>query len=93
MSTRSRHIEDAGFAAGGLLIVARGIAELVHEFYPVIEAHKHGIPWGFFMGCGLLVLPKVLGRATAGKVWEAIGTGVGRLIGRGRPAAPGESDA
>jgi len=91
----SRLLEDIAFAVGILSILARVVVELAHEtgHWAPLADHK-GIPWAFAASVVLLIAPKMLGKATAGRVWEALGGGVsaglGKLVGRGRPAGPGE---
>ena len=89
----SRMLEDVAFGLGIFLVGLRGVAEVAHEVagsLMELREHRHQFPWAFILSCGLLVLPKTVGRATAGKVWGAIGDGLGRLVGRGRPAGPGD---
>lgn len=92
---RSRQIEDWGFVVAIVLMAIRGLSELLHEWAAMLvelRPHPHPWPWAFLISVLVVALPKFLGRATAGKVWESIGAGLGRLVGRGRPAGPGESD-
>lgn len=80
---RGRLTEDVAMWVAIVLIVIRSGVELVQEIgmVPHVDA---GFPFGFWMTCGLLVLPKVVGRASAGRFWEAIGGGIGRRIGGGK---------
>lgn len=92
---RSRFIEDAGFVTGLALLGLRGLSELVHEWVGMLvelRPHGHPFPAALILSAVLLVAPKWLGRATAGKVWTALGGGAARLLGRGRPAGPGEPE-
>ena len=88
--------EDVGMWLALGLGTLRGISELAHEWIAMfvpLRPHTHGIPWAFlgiFFGC---LIPKTLGVVTAGEIWKSIGSGLGRLISRGRPAGPGEPDA
>lgn len=91
----SRLLEDVGFACGLLLLTLRGLAEIAHEVAAALielREHSHQFPWAFLMGCALLVAPKMVGRATAGRVWEAIGGGLAKLVSRGRSRGPGEPE-
>ena len=71
-------------------VVLRVLVETVHEIagmFLTLKPHPHPFPWAFvaiFLGS---ILPKTLGRASAGKVWEILATGGAKLIGRGRPRA------
>lgn len=90
----SRLIEDAGFLVGLTLLGLRGLAEIIPEFlgpFIPLRPHEHHFPTALILSCVLLVAPKWLGKATAGKVWEALGQGGSKLLGRGRPAGPGEN--
>ncbi len=71
----SRALENAAFALAVLL----GTAYVIFvEILPAIgwrlgEAdHVHNFPWGLFAILTLLVAPKTVGRATAGKVWDRV---------------------
>lgn len=82
---RARAIEDIGFGVAIALIALRGLLELVHESGLVIPPEHHGFPWGFAASVVLIIAPKYLGRITAGEVWKSIGSGIGKLVGRGKP--------
>lgn len=79
-SRRSRLIEDTGFAIGIGLIALRGVAELVQEFLDRPN-HTHPFPLAFVIGVLACVLPKTLGRMTAGRIWEVLG---GSVLNRGK---------
>lgn len=68
MTRYSRWIEDVGFA----LAIAIGVAYVGAEagFW---GKTPEGIPWGLLILMAVLAAPKTLGRATAGKVWDAVG--------------------
>jgi hypothetical protein len=40
-------------------------------FGPCVS-HDHGFPWGQLVTGAILVLPKTVGRATSGRIWEKI---------------------
>ena len=67
----SRWIENGLAVLGGLCGAAYVIGV---EIYPHIRGTAgcsgHGVPWGVVILVGAMVLPKTIGRATAGKVWE-----------------------
>lgn len=71
---RSRLLEDFAFVIGILQAVGYGVAEMLGELGVRIgpcEAST-GFPTitvVVFLGC---VVPKMLGRATAGKIWERV---------------------
>jgi len=91
----SRLIEDVGFCVGLGLLGLRGLAEVVPEMlgpFMTLKPHEHHVPWAILLSSVLLVAPKWLGKATAGKVWEALGQGGAKLLARGRPSGPGEKD-
>lgn len=68
---RSRRIEDWLAIAGVAQAMLYGIAEfLIH--IGVVTPKSHGVPYmtiALFLGC---VLPKTVGRASAGKIWEIL---------------------
>lgn len=81
-SNGGRRVENVAMWVAILLIATRSIVELIQG--TGILAHVDaGFPWGFWMTCGLLVLPKVVGRSSAGRFWESIGAGIGRRVGGG----------
>lgn len=67
----SRALENVGFLLGLGLVVG---FELFADILP--RAHgstvDHAFPWGLVVAAALLVAPKMLGRATAGRVWDAL---------------------
>lgn len=67
-----RMVENIGFLGGALVAVLYGTAEAAQQAGLLQNpAHSRGIPWGLVIIVGALVLPKTLGRATAGKIWQA----------------------
>lgn len=67
----SRWIEN-GSAVIGVLLGAAYVAGV--EIYPHIVGKPacadHGIPWGVVIVVTACVVPKTIGRVTAGKVWD-----------------------
>lgn len=61
-----RWIENAAFAVGVLLLAFAGIREALGMGPP-------HFPWVTFISASVLVAPKMLGRATAGRVWNLLG--------------------
>lgn len=75
----SRLIEDVGFLVAVLLVGAYGAVEVgVHAGLLHPEVHDHSIPWPMVIGVGALILPKTLGRASAGRIWGIALTRFGR---------------
>lgn len=73
---KSRFIEDFLAIVGILMAVFYGAMEALARGGFVTHNEHAGFPWItaiVFLGC---VLPKTVGRMTAGKVWEAIGSRV-----------------
>ena len=77
----SRKVEDGGLL---LCVVMFGLwmltAVLKNAGY-IVGPCKNlvaGFPWEFIASGAFLALPKIVGRATAGRIWE-------RLAGRGAP--------
>ncbi len=89
----ARMIEDGAFIIGATLLATKSAVEILQDAGFLTYPPNHtGFPLGLILTCVLLIAPKMLGRATAGKVWGAVGDGLAKLVGRGRPAAPGEKD-
>ena len=74
-----RGIETGAFLLGVLLLAAYGLAETLSMLGWRLGEHDghHGFPWGQFVIGGLLIAPKMLGRATAGKIWDWLGSKMG----------------
>ena len=71
----SRGLENAAFVVGVLVLAAFALTEVLPQVGIAVgdcEVMDTGTPWGVFMVGSLLVAPKMLGRATAGKIWGAI---------------------
>lgn len=69
----SRILEDVAFMIGVLVLAAFAITEILPQVGIVLGdcgVIDTGTPWGVFMVGSLLVAPKMLGRATAGKIWS-----------------------
>lgn len=76
-----RLVETTGFGIGVGLLATKTFVEILQDAGFLTYPPEHGWPWGLFLSCGLMVLPKFLGKATAGKVWGSIGEGLSRRIG------------
>lgn len=74
-----RWVEDVGFLAAIGIALAYGLAEAAARIGACIGpcAPDAPFPWGLLLILGALVLPKVLGRATAGAIWTAIASRIG----------------
>jgi hypothetical protein len=72
---QSRRLEDVGFLAailtGAGYVVVESIARLKNIPDP-------GFPWGMLIMQGVMALPKMIGRVSAGKFWEAIAQRIGK---------------
>lgn len=85
-----RAIEDYGFIIGLGLMTLFGLAETAVYlavslgFVPRVDAPH---PWIVILYVLLAVLPKYLGRATAGQVWVILARATGSLISRGKMGA------
>jgi hypothetical protein len=86
--TRSRILEDVGFGAAILLGVIYGVAEALARVGVRIGEHAPdaSFPWGLLIVMAVLAAPKTVGRASAGRVWDAV---AGMLPGRRSGGGPG----
>jgi len=80
-SSFSRKVEDGGllmcvvmFGLWMLTAVMKNAGYIVGPCKNLVN----GFPWEFIASGAFLALPKIVGRATAGRIWE-------RLAGRGAP--------
>lgn len=75
----SRLLEDLAFLLGIFLIGAKGLVEILQDA-SLIPHHDHSLG-SIVLEFGrntLLIAPKMLGRATAGKAWVALGQRFGK---------------
>lgn len=95
---RHRYIEDGLAILGGLVMAAYVLG--VEVFPPVCyslgrcvnKPDAHPFPWGVVFLVSACVLPKTVGRLTAGRVWQAIGNAIpGRRDGGNGPPPPAEA--
>lgn len=82
VSLSGRWLENAGFTVGLYLAYVYVTAEAEAVRLGTAVAGRP-MPWGTIAVIGLCVAPKMLGRQTAGRIWE----GVSRLV----PKPPGGS--
>lgn len=62
-----RWLENVAFAGGVCLLLFAGGKEAI------ASCATHSFPWSAFLIAAVLVAPKMLGRATAGRIWGMIG--------------------
>lgn len=89
---RSRWIEDLGAIIGVLIGAAYvvGVEIFPQACYSIGRCpnapQAHPFPYGVLFIVTACILPKTVGRMTAGKVWESIGT---KLPGVSKPDSDG----
>lgn len=73
--TISRILEDVAFALGIVLLGSYALSETLLNLGWRLGPHEpgHDFPWGQVLISAIFIAPKLLGRATAGKIWDAIG--------------------
>lgn len=74
-----RHLENAGLTAAIILTAIYCLAEASARvgFCKAVCPTEVSFPWGMAIMVVALVLPKTVGRATAGRVWDAIADRLG----------------
>lgn len=86
----SRLLENIGFAVGVAVgafyvVAVEAVPQLCYSLGKCLQAPQpHPFPWGVVIIVTALVLPKTLGRVTAGKVWQTISA---KFPGGGQPPA------
>jgi hypothetical protein len=72
----SRVAEDIGFLLATVIATVFVLAESAARIGLKVGecAYDSNFPWGLVVLVCALVLPKTLGRATAGKVWSFVGS-------------------
>ncbi len=70
----SRRLEDVGFFAAVLTGTGYAVVEMIARLKGIPET---GFPWGMFIMQTVMALPKMIGRVSAGKVWELLTNKVG----------------
>lgn len=76
-----RFVETFAFAGGVVLLMLYMIVEVLHAAGIRLGTGEtdHGFPFGTMIAASLLVAPKMIGKATAGRAWSRFagrGTGV-----------------
>lgn len=77
----SRKVEDGGFLAAIVLVSLWCLNAILKSAGYIIGPCRNlddGFPWEFVILCAVLVVPKTIGRRTAGKIW-------GSVASRGQP--------
>lgn len=76
---RHRHIEDIGFLVAIAMTLLYGLAETARRIGLCHGdcSKDPGIPWVTLTMAFMCILPKMLGRVTAGRVWEVVGARFG----------------
>lgn len=91
----SRTLEDWGFGIGLGLMTLFGLAETAvyiavsFSLVPRVDAPH---PWILILFAFLAVLPKYMGRATAGQVWVILAKAIGAVISRGKSVKTGNTE-
>lgn len=67
-----RRAENIGFYVAITIAALLGLVEIADRAGILPNAETGSFPWGVVLLQVMLVLPKTLGRATAGKVWDAL---------------------
>lgn len=74
-----RHIEDLGFVVAILVTLIYALAEAARRIgWCHGDCTKDpGIPWVTLTLAGMCILPKMIGRASTGRIWEFVGSRFG----------------
>jgi len=86
-SSFSRKVEDGGLLICVVMFGLWMLTAVMKNAGYIVGPCKNlssGFPWEFLVSGAMLALPKIVGRATAGRVWE-------KLAGRGGGAPPSET--
>lgn len=72
---KGRKIENIGFYAAVFVGTLYALAETVTHVGVTFGKgdHNDSFPWGVLIMVVTFSLPKILGRATAGRIWEKVG--------------------
>lgn len=97
---RGRIIEDGLAVLGGLIAASYvlGVEVFPHVCYSLSKCVNAPVntefPWGVVILASVCIAPKTLGRATAGRGWDAITGWIGKRRSRAgeRPSSPGGED-
>ena len=84
--TLSRVLEDVGFVVGLLMMVGYvGLVEILPALCHALGKCQNApadtpFPWVVVTMAALCVAPKMIGRASAGKVWESLAGRLGKKV-------------
>jgi hypothetical protein len=69
-----RFVETFAFAGGVILLMLYMVVEILHAAGVRLGTGPtdEGFPWGTMISASLLVAPKMIGKATAGRAWNKI---------------------
>ena len=72
-----RFVETFAFAGGVVLLMLYMVVEILHAAGVRLGSGPtdEGFPWGTMISASLLVAPKMIGKATAGRAWNKIAGG------------------
>ncbi len=75
----SRKLEDWGFILAIALGALYGVAEAAARTGLCVRVcpAQADFPWGLLIMQAIMAAPKMVGRVSAGKVWEAVGRKIG----------------
>lgn len=76
---QSRRLEDVGFLLAVALGALYGVAEAAARTGLCLGPcpAQADFPWGLLIMQAIMAAPKMVGRVSAGKVWEAVGRKIG----------------
>jgi len=92
----NRGVENGLAVAGALPLVLYGLGEAAHTVnlcFGECTTSEHSFPWAILLGALVLVLPKTVGRATTGRVWEILAKGAASRIAKQKIGTTGISNA
>lgn len=77
--TNARRLEDWGFLVACALGALYGVAEAAARTGLCLGTCPANaeFPWGLLIMQAIMAAPKMVGRVSAGKVWEAVGRKIG----------------
>jgi len=90
-----RWIENVPLMFGSLVMLTYGMGEALTHAGLVGRCEQHadtGLPWGLIVIVTASVLPKTIGRATAGSVWSKIAGGLSSVTGQHQTPKKDEDD-
>lgn len=73
----SRKVEDGAFIVAIILVTLWCLVAIAKSASLLPATPNQGFPWELLTLCAALVVPKTVGRATAGRIWDKL-PGAGR---------------